>query len=317
LVSEKNQSPKDSRLVAVALDDKMIYAFFVLAHSLLSTSSKPFNLLVGYFSGHLKPSHQKKIKDFANLIGLGLTMIELSPNPEFTERRHLTITTFSKFVIADKIPAPHLWLDLDTIARSGWDELFDHLEKAPNSKKLVVAKKLESPQTRFEGFNAGVLGWTNQPRAEWITALRLLPEKRFSSEQFLFNKLYSGFTHTVEAKFNFLSSWHALTIELSKSIIIHYSGPVKPWHLIDRHRGAWTKINSSWDFWFTAESALLRDPKVRPALYDLHNLRRRALFSGRLHTGKGALAGWVLRILAVLGPLGVPAVWAMQRRKSL
>ncbi len=317
MISEKKQSLEYSRLVAVALDDKMIYAFFVLAHSLFSTSSKPFSLLVGYFSGHLKLSYQKKIRDFANLIGLSLTLIELSPNSEFTERRHLTITTFSKFVIADKISAPHLWLDLDTIARPGWEAFFDHLEKAPSSKKLVVAKKLKSPQTRFEGFNAGVLGWTNQPRVEWITALRLLPEKRFSSEQFLFNKLYSGSTHAVEAKFNFLSSWHALTNELSKALIVHYSGPVKPWHLADRHRNAWTKINSSWDFWFTAEKALLGDPKVQPALYHLTNLRRRALFSGRLHTGKGALAGWILRILAVLGPLGVPAVWALQRRKAL
>lgn len=317
MASEKNISRNASRLVAVALDDKMIYAFFVLIHSLVSASSKPFSVLVAYFSGHLKLSHQKKIMNFAKLIGVSLTLRELTPNRAFTERRHLTITTFSKFVIADAVRSPHLWLDLDTVARSGWDKLFDHLKKAPSSASLVVAKKLESPYTRFEGFNAGVLGWTNQPRAEWLSALSSLPEKRFSSEQFLFNRLYSGSTHSVGAKFNFLSSWHTLGEELSKALIIHYSGPVKPWHLADRHRAAWKKINSSWQYWFAAEKALLEDPKSRSILPELEKLRGEALFSGRLHTGKGALAGWVMRVLAVIGPFGGPLVWALQKRQSL
>jgi hypothetical protein len=44
--------------------------------------------------------------------------------------------------------------------------------------------------------------------------------------------------------------------------------------------------------------------------------KRRALFSGRLHTGKGALAGWVMRFLAVLGPLGSILVSGIQRRSG-
>ncbi len=40
------------------------------------------------------------------------------------------------------------------------------------------------------------------------------------------------------------------------------------------------------------------------SLATLHGLRRSALFSGRLHAGKGALAGWVMRFLAVAGPVG-------------
>jgi hypothetical protein len=44
--------------------------------------------------------------------------------------------------------------------------------------------------------------------------------------------------------------------------------------------------------------------------------KRRALFSGRLHTGKGALASWVMRALAVLGPLGTILVTGIQRRSG-
>lgn len=304
-------------VVALALDDNMVYAFFVLVHSLATNAAKPFSLVVGHFTGRLAPQHQTLIRDFATQLGVPLDLRELTPNPLFTERRHLTITTFSKFVISDEIPEPHLWIDLDTVARQGWDEFFVHLYSAPESAGLVVAEKLQSPHTRFEGFNAGILGWTAKPRANWLPALASLPEKRFSSEQFLFNTLYADSAHAVDVKFNFLSSWHAQSMELERSAIIHYSGPIKPWHLAPRHRDAWASINPSWAYWFAAESLLLSGMKYSALEKSLQKLRRKALFSGRLHTGKGALAGWVMRFLAVAGPLGDPVVSFIKRRTNI
>ena len=82
---------------------------------------------MGHFTGRLAPHHQALILDFTKYLGIPLDLRELTPNPLFTERRHLTITTFSKFVISDEIPDPHLWIDLDTVAREGWDEFFTYL----------------------------------------------------------------------------------------------------------------------------------------------------------------------------------------------
>jgi lipopolysaccharide biosynthesis glycosyltransferase len=259
--SQSTTSSSGQHIVALALDDKMVYAFFVLVHSLASNATKPFSLVVGHFTGRLALHHQGLIREFTKHLGISLDLRELTPNPLFTERRHLTITTFSKFVISDEIPDCHLWIDLDTVAREGWDEFFDYLYSAPASAGLVVAEKLQSPHTRFEGFNAGILGWTGKPRADWLPALASLPEKRFSSEQFLFNTLYADSAHAIDVKFNFLSSWHAHTTELQRAAIIHYSGPIKPWHLAIRHRNAWAGINRSWEYWFSAESGLLDDLK--------------------------------------------------------
>ena len=310
-------SSSASPLVALALDDNMVYAFFVLVHSLASTAKKPFSLIVGHFTDRLAPHHQALIRDFTKHLGIPLDLRELTPNPLFTERRHLTITTFSKFVISDEIPGPHLWIDLDTVAREGWGEFFTHLDSAPQSAGLVVAEKLQSPHTRFEGFNAGILGWTGKPRANWLPALASLPEKRFSSEQFLFNTLYADSAHAIDVKFNFLSSWHAHTTELERSAIIHYSGPIKPWHLARRHRKAWAGINPSWEYWYASESRLLDNLKDSALERPVNRLRRQALFSGRLHTGKGALAGWVMRFLAVAGPLGDPLVGLIKKRTTV
>lgn len=313
--------PKSSlsrpRIVALALDDNMVYAFFVLVSSLASNAHNPFTLIVGHFTGRLAPKNQALIRDFTEHVGVPLDLRELTPNPLFTERRHLTITTFSKFVISDDVTDPHLWIDLDTVAREGWDEFFDYLFAAPATAGLVVAEKLQSPHTRFEGFNAGILGWTAKPRADWLPALASLPEKRFSSEQFLFNTLYADSAHPIDVKYNFLSSWHAHKTELERSAIIHYSGPIKPWHLARRHRKAWQDINPSWDYWFDAESALLNKLKESPLERPVNVLRRYALFSGRLHTGKGALAGWIMRLLSIAGLLGDPLVGLLQRRSRV
>lgn len=317
-MASRPKSPSSkARIVALALDDNMVYAFFVLVHSLTSTATRSFSLIVGHFSGRLAANHQALIQEFATLLNIPCELRELTPNPLFTERRHLTITTFSKFVISDEVTEPHLWIDLDTVAREGWDEFFDHLPAAPKNAALVVAEKLQSPHTRFEGFNAGVLGWMAKPRADWLPALASLPEKRFSSEQFLFNTLYADSAHAIDVKFNFLSSWHAHTTELERSAIIHYSGPIKPWHLAVRHRKAWADINPSWEYWYASESRLLDDLKDSALERPVNQLRRQALFSGRLHTGKGALAGWVMRFLAVAGPLGDPLVGLIKRRTTV
>ena len=120
MASRAQNSSSAPHLVALALDDNMVYAFFVLVHSLASNAKKPFSLVVGHFTGRLAPHHQALIRDFTMHLRIPLDLRELTPNPLFTERRHLTITTFSKFVISDEIPDPHLWIDLDTVAREGW-----------------------------------------------------------------------------------------------------------------------------------------------------------------------------------------------------
>ncbi len=316
MTTPRKHSEKKPNIVALALDDKMVYAFFVIVHSLVSTATQPFSLIVGHFTGHLASRHKNLIQSFVESLGVPTEIQELNPNPLFTERRHLTITTFSKFVISDAVREPHLWIDLDTVAMPGWDEFFQHLTSAPESASLIVARKLESPHTRFDGFNAGILGWTSAPRADWVPALASLPEKRFSSEQFLFNTLYAKTAHAVDVKFNFLSSWHANAKELRRAVIIHYSGPIKPWHLAGRHRAAWKTINPSWQHWFDAEDSLHRGTAGSAMRKELRQLRRAALFSGRVHTGKGALAALVMRCLAVLGPLGDPLVWFLVKRSQ-
>ena len=301
------------RIVTVALDDHVVYALLVLVRSLFISRAHDFHLVIGYFPGQLQESNIRLLEDFLAALGQSWEIRKLVPHPLFTERRHLTMTTFSKFVLSDEIPTAHLWLDIDTVARPGWDEIFPILFAVEDDVKLLVADKLESTHTRFSGFNAGVLGWTHASREKWVGELEKLPEKRFSSEQHLFNILYGDKTNTMDVSFNFLSSWHEnASLEYAK--IVHYSGPVKPWHLARRHQEAWHSINASWNYWFEAEAEMLIWLRSQALDRPVQEQKRRALLSGRLHTGKGSLAAWVLRILVVIGPLGDPLVKLITRR---
>ena len=310
--TKKPNTPRN--VVAMAIDNHMVFAFFVLVHSLKETAHRDFSLVIGYFGGRLDDRHIRVMEEFLTELAIEYEIRPLVPSPLFTERRHLTITTFSKFVISDAVSEPHVWLDIDTVARAGWDDIFEALHSAKPGTSLIVAEKLDSQYTKFQGFNAGVLGWTGQARKPWADALKKLPEKRFSSEQYLFNTLYANDNDTVGVRFNFLSSWHRRTDELKKASIIHYSGPLKPWHLDRQHAVAWRAINPSWQAWFDAEEALLNSLTSNSLRVALDRLAHKALTSGRLHTGKGAAAGWFLRILAVFGPLGTPLVWWISRR---
>ena len=301
-------APRGANTATMALDDHMVYAFCVLAHSLTTTKMAPFELVVGFFAGKLSLKNQDLIRTFLDSLSISYDLQELEPNPLFTERRHLTMTTFSKFVLSDHIDKAHLWLDIDTIVRSGWDQVFPEITSAPRGAQLVVAKMLPGPHTRFSGFNAGVLGWTSAARALWEPELADMPKKRFSSEQYLFNTLYGETASQIDTSYNFLSSWFRNKKELDKAKVIHYSGPIKPWHLPRRHRKSWLRVNRSWEYWFSAEDSLQRSLAATPFSPRLKRAAAEALFSGRLHTGKGALAGWVMRALSLLGPFGTPLV---------
>lgn len=304
----------DKNVVVLALDNKMVYGFQVLIQTLVSTSQTNIFVLVGHLEGRLSSANKAHVQMVLEWCQVDHEIVEYPLHELFTERRHLTATTFLKFVISDELRRPHLWLDIDTIVTPGWDTLFEEIARAPRGVGIVVAEKLEGPNTRFEGFNAGVLGWTSTAREQWIDALRDLPEKRFSSEQYLFNTLYSDKTSSVEASYNFLSSWHEDLDGTTLPKVIHYSGPLKPWHLHRAHTANWRGINPTWDIWFAAESEALRSLRGSSLLRSTKRHAHRALFSGRLHMGKGAGASWFLRVLAMLGWAGKPLSWALAKR---
>jgi len=94
-VSETASAASGGRnTVTMALDDHMVFAFCVLTHSLSKTAQSPFELVVGFFPEKLSPINQDLIRSFLSSLSIHHDLRELQPHPLFTERRHLTMTTF-------------------------------------------------------------------------------------------------------------------------------------------------------------------------------------------------------------------------------
>ena len=81
----------------------MVYGFLVLAHALVSTSRNKASFLIGFFEGQLSTKNQELVRRYLDWLGWDFDLRALTPNELFTERRHLTMTTFSKFILADDL----------------------------------------------------------------------------------------------------------------------------------------------------------------------------------------------------------------------
>lgn len=299
--------------VVCAIDSQMTYALTVLLGSLSRTATRSFRVTVGYLDNSLPAGHQKVIHDVAKALGVDLDFLPLPSNPLFITQGHISPTTFAKFLLADAISEPHLWLDADTIVLPGWEGIIDIITSASTEKGLVVAGR-HAPQASSTdlAFNAGVLGWPSGTRRDWSTPLAGM-DSVDTQEQALFNRLYASTAITVSEKYNALTYHHDVLDENDMPFIIHYAGAHKPWHLHRRHAHLCKAAQCPWAAWFDAEEKLLTEASGSATHSAVTALKARALRSGRLHTGRDHNGLRLLRILTLLGPVAPALVWALRR----
>ena len=302
----------DKRVVSGATDDVMVYGLLVWASSLQATRTAPFHLVVAYFRGTLSETNQNLISNVLGELGINHSFLPLDLDERFVAQGHISPTTFTKFLIADRIPSAHLWIDVDTVAMPGWDDLFTEIEQAPQQHDLVVASRgARAPTTNPLAplapsdlpFNAGVLGWPASPRKDWVSKLDEVGDVP-TIEQFIFNTLYDTSAFRVPENFNMLTYRIDRIDEGNKPRIVHYAGAHKPWHLTRRLGVACTRYRCPWSLWFEAEKAMLAHLSHTACLKPVLLEQRRALRSGKMHWRRDHSGFLLLRVLRVLGPLG-------------
>lgn len=301
-----------TRVVTGATDDTMVYGLLVWASSLAHTATHPFHLVVAYFEGTLSPAHVAIIDNALAELGQDHSFLTLTPDVRFVAQGHISPTTFTKFLIADAIATPHLWIDIDTVATTGWDELCDIVAEKTTGYDLVVAERGDrDTRSPDQGvfvpsdlpFNAGVLGWPHTPRRDWAAQLALVGDVP-TIEQFVFNALYATSTRTVPESFNTLTYRIDSLRGIQAPRIVHYAGAHKPWHLPRRFAGLCHGHQCPWSLWFQAEKTLLDALTGSTVGQDVRRLARKALTSGTVRWGRDHSGVRLLRVLNFLGPLG-------------
>ena len=291
----------------------MTYGLAVLLCSLSRTASTRFHVSVGYLEDTLPPQDRHFLASLADTLHLPLTFLPLPSNPLFITQGHISPTTFAKFLLADAIPEAHLWIDADTVALPGWDQVFESIHAATPKQGLFVAARgtdhIRPQPGEDKGlcFNAGVLGWPAGARRDWLTPLATMEDVE-TQEQSLFNQLYGDSAHTVSEAFNTLTYRVERLIPSQLPAIIHFAGAHKPWHLPRQLKQVCVEYRCPWAAWFDAEAELADMLANNPLLEDLTRYRRLARKTGRFSWRRDHTGLRLVKTLALMGPLAPIAV---------
>ena len=308
---------KGEHVVAGAIDDNMLYPLLVWAWSLSESAVKPFRIVIGFLEDELSAKNRTIIGEVLDVLSIRHELVELKKDTRFIAQGHISPTTFTKFLLADLIAGPHVWIDVDAVAKPGWDEIFQEMAAVPASVYLVVVDRGKGVSTQASGiespsnlaFNAGVLGWPGKKRKDWSKQLDSVGLVD-TQEQFLFNKLYGSHSHKVSESFNTLTYRYDSFSRLDKPRITHYAGAHKPWHLPRRFSQLCLNHRCPWSLWFVSESAFLEAISEEPVRDTVAQEQKRALGVTRLSLNRGQTGLALLRVLRSIGQLGWLIIFA-------
>ena len=301
----------DKNLVVGAIDDNMVSPVLVWAFSLHTTSKTPPHIVIGFLTGHLSERNRKVVGRILTYLGASHEFHELASEARFITQGHISPTTFTKFLLADEIAALNIWIDVDTVATEGWDNIFTLIAQSPEEAKLVVAergnsssgnpKKITKPSDLV--FNAGVLGWPERPRLPWSDHLDLA-EIVETQEQFLFNSLYASHIAQIPETYNTLTYRKDHVRDTAPPFIVHYAGAHKPWHMPRRFSPVCTSYRCPWSLWFHAEENMVGAIAHSPHVNEVHELKNQSLTSGAIGKSRDYSGRALLGTLQTLGFLG-------------
>ena len=241
--------------IAVGIDDAFTVPLMVLAYSGLPASSE-LNWNVFYFPEKLERRSIDLISAVFSFFEIKHSFHEIYEEDIFDSRRYLSSSTFLKFGAFEKLGPNTLWLDGDLLLLNRWNELKTHVDKK------FPLQAIDQPKGGNQRFNAGLM-MLNQPLSEnWRSEIKSAPKERYSSDQVIFNNLYSEIYGSLPMAFNTL--WGNL-VTLSTPLrprIIHYGGANKPWHLPDRFISTCLRDDCVWKpYLMTQQSFLESLPK--------------------------------------------------------
>jgi lipopolysaccharide biosynthesis glycosyltransferase len=319
---QKSRIPKlhAIRHVVCAVDSQMVYGLSILLSSLRNTSHGDFSLTIGYLGERLSQDDRDFLGEVTKELEIDVEFLPLPDRDIFITQGHISPTTFAKFLLGDHFPTPHVWIDADTVALAGWDQLFDEVAACSSAEGLVVAERGSNSSSQ-QGkpsdlpFNAGVLGWPAGDRRDWETPLGSLAVVD-TQEQFLFNELYASTARRVSEKFNLLTYRVDSLDPNDMPYIIHYAGAHKPWHLRRDLAKACLDHQCPWAAWFEAEQRLHSQHGNTAFGRELLRRQKVALKAGTVRLQRDHSGYNFLRLLTGLAPVAPIVVNVLQLLKQ-
>lgn len=250
--------------IAVGIDDAFVLPLVTLAFSSLPEGrDATWNLF--YFPDRLSVASRDLLTRVFQEFGIRLSLYSEEELELFDSRRHLSSSTFLKFMAFEQLGPGTVWLDSDLLLLSGWSE-YKEWSNPELPLQAIADNKADKKQ-----FNAGFM-LLNQPiRTSWFEEIASAPSNRSSSDQVIFNAIYESDYGKLPKKFNYL--WGRLLTDEGKlkPAVIHYGGANKPWHLSENLSIYCLKDDCVWKPYLLIQNGMLNSvsDEIREELEDI------------------------------------------------
>ena len=258
-----SSDPRLNWLIATSCDDRYLWPWACSVYSAVVHSNRPLRLQMINVNGLLSPSGQRIAKDLLSLLHVDgeITEMSLELNTDF--RYQWNATVYARLGLLDVMEERFMWLDSDTILRSGWNEIFAEAERLMQDSNVIACGVLDCPTTldelRQSGnnsafqtsqgvyVNAGIfmadpVRWRRSGNnLLWKELVTKQSELGFIyGDQDVLNYLLAGKVGILPPQFNHIVSEAANGTE----VILHYAGAPKPWKLTERGRAFYVAIEA-------------------------------------------------------------------------
>jgi lipopolysaccharide biosynthesis glycosyltransferase len=237
--------------VATGIDDNYVLPFLVMVFSAKINTTEKIHVTLGFDSNELSASNQELLFRVLRIIDVSFNFVEVSLSKSMEARAHISSTSYSRLLLADKLSGLMLWLDSDLICLPGWDSIFLDKGNLPNGMVMSVvrdellsnqgakyASRSSNESLKIMGsdyYNTGVAlidcdMWKalNYPQ-KWPKLLEEAKVRGFQyADQCVLNFLCQRQVNYLPWAYNALASAknHGRN---SSPFILHFAGGIKPW----------------------------------------------------------------------------------------
>ena len=280
-------------LIATSCDDRYLWPWACSVYSAVVHSGRPLRLQIVNVNGLLSARGQRIAKDLLSLLQVDGEVTDMSLALETDFRFQWNATVYARLGLLDVLEERFMWLDSDTILRSGWSNIFAEADRKMLDSNIVACAVLDCSATldelRASGsnsafqasqgsyVNAGIfmadpIRWRNCGNdVRWRELVTAQTELGFIyGDQDILNFLLAGKIGILPSRFNHIVS----EVSTGTEVILHYAGAPKPWRLSEKGKAFFIaneaincdrprdqiSVGKAWEFfpiYWSAERSLL------------------------------------------------------------
>jgi len=141
---------KTKKIVALSIDDNYVWPLLSLCYSLWKNADQSFSVYIANVNGTLSSKNQKLIESVLKTMRLPFQIVEAQIPPDVKTDSRISIAAYGRLWMADNLKEDFIYLDADSLAFEGWQEIFELIPKLKSNPKYLLGA---SPAKSNHGMN--------------------------------------------------------------------------------------------------------------------------------------------------------------------